>query len=190
MWPWEHLALGYLLVSVAYSVGSERRPTSAEALVVVLGTQLPDLIDKPLAWTFSVLPSGLSLGHSLLFALPVSVAVLLYARARGRPWIGVAFGIAYGSHLLGDVLFTVLTGGGLVTGFLLWPLVPTTPDAGAGFAAQFVALLGSFRTFLATPTGRLYLLFEVGLLVSAALAWYRDGRPGFPRAQALSGRPD
>jgi membrane-bound metal-dependent hydrolase YbcI (DUF457 family) len=178
MWPWEHLAFGYLLVSAYHRLAIERRPGFGVLLAVVLGTQLPDLIDKPLAWSFGVLPSGLSLGHSLFFAIPVSLLAVIVSRARGRSTLGTTFAIAYGSHLLGDATYPLLTGGSFSPQFMLWPLVPASPEAGVGFLLQLNHFVSAFVRFLGTPTGRLYLLFEATLLLGTLLVWHLDGRPG------------
>lgn len=83
MWPWEHLAFGYVLFSLLVRIG-RRRPDDASVYLLVLFTQFPDLVDKPLAWTFGILLSGLSVGHSVFVALSVSVVALALGHARGR----------------------------------------------------------------------------------------------------------
>jgi membrane-bound metal-dependent hydrolase YbcI (DUF457 family) len=178
MWPWEHLAFGYVLASLTNRLGTDRRLTAADALVIGLATQLPDLIDKPLAWTVGILPSGLSLGHSLFFALPLSLLVVLVARSRGRTGLGVVFAVAYGSHLFGDALYPMLTGGSFSPRFVLWPLVPASSEAGVGFLSQLDLFVGRFLQFLGTPLGRVYLVLEAVLLVGATALWYVDGAPG------------
>ncbi len=180
MWPWEHLAVGYLLFSPSVRLSAARAPTGVEAVVLAVATQLPDLIDKPLAWWLGVLPSGLSLGHSVFFAVPaVAVGGALAARA-GVPGVGLAFGVGYLSHLAGDVLFNSL-GGRLRVGFLLWPLVSRPSREGTALIARVAALWGDFGAFLATPVGRLYLLAEAAVLLLAAALWVADGLPGVPR---------
>lgn len=178
MWPWEHLALGYLAGSAAHRLATGRPPDTVALLAVALGTQLPDLIDKPLAWTFDVLPSGLSLGHSLFFAVPVALLSVVVSRRYGRVAVGVVFALAYGTHLLGDVAFTLVAGGELATDFLLWPLIPAGPERGIGLLSRVGRLAGAFGRFLTSPLGQLYLLFDALLLGSAGVIWYRDGRPG------------
>jgi hypothetical protein len=77
MWPWGHLALGYLLYSPFARARFGRPPTDRATLLLAFGTQLPDLVDKPLAWRLDVLPAGRTLGHSLLSV--VAVSALVYA---------------------------------------------------------------------------------------------------------------
>jgi hypothetical protein len=178
MWPPEHLALGYLLYSVSDRVLSEDRPTDATALVLAFATQLPDLVDKPLAWTFGVLPGGLTLAHSLFTAVPVCVAVYLITRWRTKRDLGVAFAVGYGSHLLGDMLYALLTGGGLAYRFLFWPLLGRQVGEETSFAGEFSTLVADFGSFLVTPRGTLYLLFEAFFLGVTFLLWLSDGRPG------------
>ncbi|WP_284033485.1 metal-dependent hydrolase [Halobaculum lipolyticum] len=94
MLPWTHAAFGYLLLlAVVLLLG--RRFSRAELLAVLVGTQLADVIDKPLAWWFDVVPSGRSLGHSLLFVVPLCAVVVAITWYRRHPEVGVAFGVGY-----------------------------------------------------------------------------------------------
>lgn len=177
MWPWEHLALGYLLYS-GYSRGRHRQPPPESAAVVLaVATQLPDLVDKPLAWTVGVLPSGTTLAHSALTAVPLVVLVLLATRWLDRSADGEAFAVGYGSHLLGDMGYRLLVEDEPVT-FLLWPLLSQPPDDPAGFVSKLGEYLGEFVAFLGTGEGVWYLLLEAALLAVAFLVWLRDGWPG------------
>lgn len=180
MWPWEHLAFGYVLYTLGRRGLGEGPPSDWPVLALAVGTQFPDLIDKPLAWEFGVLPSGLSLAHSLLFALPVTAAAVAVATRGGRRPVGTAFSVGYLSHLLGDVLYSPLTGGELSMGFLLWPLVPR-PAGNGELLATVGRLWVSFVEFLGTPRGRLYLAAELAFLALAFGLWLWDGAPGLPR---------
>lgn len=177
MWPWEHLAFGYVLWAV--SVHLRRRGVRPdEALAVAIGTQLPDLVDKPLAWTFDVLPSGVSLAHSLTLALPAAAAALLLGRRTGRTGAGAAFAVAYASHLLGDALYPLVWGEGFSLSYLFWPLVPAGSPTTQGFLSNFFYYLDSFLASLATPTGALYVGLEAALLGTALVLWAIDDVPG------------
>lgn len=189
MWPWEHLAVGYLLYSgISRVIG--HRPDRRDVLVLALGTQFPDLVDKPLGWVLGVLPGGLTLGHSLLFALPMLALVLAATRGTSLEHVGLAFAVGYSSHLPADVLYNWLVGGHLAVGFLLWPLLPASAATNPSLAAILQGLLAKYQTFLSSPTGRLYLAFEVALLVSAAAAWWADGRPGSRVVASRRSDPD
>jgi hypothetical protein len=59
------MVLGYLLWTGWAHLREGRSPTGTEFRLVVFAAVLPDLIDKPLAWTFGVLPSRRSFAHSL-----------------------------------------------------------------------------------------------------------------------------
>ena len=63
MWPWDHLAFGYVWYTLASRGWDGRPPSNAAAIALAVGTQFPDLVDKPLAWWLDVLPAGRSLGH-------------------------------------------------------------------------------------------------------------------------------
>jgi len=100
------------------------------AFATAVGSQFPDLVDKPLAHQFGVLPSGRVFMHSLPFALPIAAGVLAYGQYTERPRVAGAFVDAYLSHLVGDTYRSVLAG--QVPPDLLWPFVaaqsrPTVP---------------------------------------------------------------
>ena len=123
MWPWEHAAVGYLALSALTLLVWRRWPIRNETVVLVVATQLPDLVDKPLAWTFGLLPTGRSLAHSLLTAaVLVAVASVLVARYDRRALAGV-FGVGYLSHLLADLPAAVVGGDLSGATYLLWPVL-------------------------------------------------------------------
>lgn len=133
MLPWTHAAVGYLLL-VGLWLALGRRVSKAELVAVLVGTQLADLVDKPLAWWFGVLPAGRSLAHSLLFAVPLTALVVGVAWRRRHPEVGAAFGLGYLSHLAGDVYVAVYYWRVEEFTFLLWPLLPPYPyDDFTGF---------------------------------------------------------
>ncbi|WP_435361999.1 metal-dependent hydrolase [Haloarchaeobius sp. DFWS5] len=179
MWPWEHLAFGYILAHITLRSETERIDIFA-LVAVILGTQLPDIIDKPLAWIFGVLPSGTSLGHSLLFMVPVAGAVVAGCWYRDRVSVGIAFAVAYSSHLLGDLLYPLVFTGSLPPiGILFWPLVPANSSS-ATFTGNVIKYLDIYFDALLSPRGIFFLSLEFLLLGAALLLWVRDGRPGWP----------
>lgn len=178
MWPWEHLAFGYLLYSGWIHLRFRRSPDDEAVLVLAAATQLPDLIDKPLAWTFHLLPNGLSLAHSLLFAVPfLGIVTVLAGRDGGSTW-ATATAIGYLSHLAGDVLYGLATEGSIHAGFLLWPLVERPTRTPPGMISRVQDLFSSFLTFLQTPAGGWYLVGTVGGFAVVLALWTYDGRPG------------
>jgi hypothetical protein len=180
MWPWEHLAFGYVWYSLGRRLRTGGGPSHREVLALAVGTQLPDLVDKPLAWEFGLLPSGVSLAHSIFVALPVTVAALAVARYRGAQSTGAAFGVGYLSHLAGDGLYYLLVQGEASINFVLWPFVPAG-DGSDQLLVTVPRLWASFVRFLETPRGKLYLGLEVAFLAVAVGLWLWDGTPGIPR---------
>ncbi|WP_394739917.1 metal-dependent hydrolase [Natronococcus roseus] len=166
MWPLGHAAIGYLCYALATRTRFDRPPGEVAVLVLLVGTQFPDLIDKPLAWYLGVIPTGRTLAHSLLFLVPVSVGVYLLARRYGRPEYGFAFGLGAISHTLVDAL-PALWGGGDAN-HLLWPVTPVESyESGApSVTALFLESLGD-------P----YFLSEFALAAVALVVWRRDGYP-------------
>lgn len=178
VWPWEHIAVAYLLVSLGARAFDARLPTDAVAAAIVAGALLPDVIDKTLSWVLHVLPGGRTFGHSLLVAIPTVVGVHAIARRYGRRASSGAFAVAYLSHLPLDVLSSGLDDGIYDTGFLLWPLrsgETTTPATGVFHALE---LYREFVAYLGSPRGRWYIVFEVVLLSVAVAVWRLDGWPG------------
>jgi membrane-bound metal-dependent hydrolase YbcI (DUF457 family) len=77
------------------------RLARADTPPAVVGTLVPDFIDKPLAWVLHVIPGGRYLAHSLTAALLLSAVLgrlLGWGTAKG-------FAVGYVAHLLGDQSF-------------------------------------------------------------------------------------
>jgi len=131
----------FLLAAVpltAYTVARWRRlPSGPMVLLLLVATQLPDVIDKPLAWTFAILPSGRMLAHSLVVSLPILSVLVLLAARRGYGRYAVVFSAGYLSHIAGDFYPIVRLG----TDYyffpnLFWPLLAANPDRTPSFAAH------------------------------------------------------
>ena len=168
MWPWGHLAVGYLLYS-AWRRRRGGRPGYPEVAWLAVGTLAPDLVDKPLAWSLGVLPSGRSLGHSLVVASVVLAVLWLVVAPRvgRRPMFAGVVG--YLSHPLADLPVGRLLGGEPeYLAYLVWPLLALPPYE---VEPSFLAHL---RAYALGP----YEVAQLGLFAVAAVAWYRDGAPG------------
>lgn len=168
MWPWGHAALGYILYRVYLYYRGETQVRGLAVVVLAIGTQFPDLVDKPLAWTFGILQSGRSLGHSVV-TTGVVVGVCWYvARSTGRRYLVSALAVGIYGHLLGDGIYPTIAGDFRHLGFLVWPFVPPVDiESSGGIIAHLLAVEP-------TPT----VLFELGLTCVAVGLWYRDGMPG------------
>lgn len=178
MWPWEHVALGYLLFAFVRCGLGWPQPTDGDAVNVVVGTQLPDLIDKPLAWSLGALSTGTAFGHSIWF-LGLMVVVTVSAGVRyGRGTLLAALTIGIASHLIGDVLFAIAVGSAMTYELVLWPIVTASPEPSTGLLAAIAANWHEFVAFLDSPRGRWYLLAEAGMVLAAGGVWLRDGAPG------------
>lgn len=168
MWPWAHAAVGYLLYTLFVRVRSRRRPAGPAVLVLALGTQLPDLVDKPLAWYVPVLPTGRSLAHSLLVGGLVVALVFAYARRTDRTHLGTAFAVGYLSHPLADGLHPFVQGEWHFLAYLAWPVLPSPEYEGPESVLTRLAQLEPTPSFL----------FGLALTAVAALLWARHGYPG------------
>lgn len=184
MFPWGHLAFGYLLFSPAVRLVRRRAPRGLAVLALAFGTQLPDLVDKPLSWVFHVTPTGYSVAHSVFVAVPVAAVVAAALTARGRGEVGVGFAVGYLSHLAGDVLLAVALRQPYTVERVLWPLV-TLP----GYASEPSALdrtltyIVEWMAFLLSSESLLLPAVYLGPLVAAVVLWLVDGAPGVPRPE-------
>lgn len=126
MFPHQHLIVAIIPV-VAYVIVSDRRlPTINLLGVVFLGSQFPDLVDKPLAHQFAVLPSGRVFMHSMPIVLPFLLLLAVYGWKTDRLRLSVAFAFAHLSHVFTDHLTALLSPNPQLPPELLWPLLPTT----------------------------------------------------------------
>jgi hypothetical protein len=178
MWPWGHLAAGYLCYSLYCRFVAGRAPRGVGTVAVLFGTQAPDLVDKPLAWTFGLLPSGRSLGHSLVvFALVAPLVWWVAGRRDHRP-LAAAVGFGSLTHLLTDALYPILRFDFVGAGFLGWPLIPQpTYEGDYGVLTYFLEL---------QPTPEL--AFEFVLVVVASVLWHFDGHPGLATVRSWPSR--
>lgn len=99
---------------------------------MLLGTQLPDLIDKSLTLLGGPLATGRTVGHSLFGAVILLAAAYVIIPRLTQSTSGfVAFGLAYVTHTFADESLLLLPGtvtGDLVeVSFYFWPLtIPAT----------------------------------------------------------------
>lgn len=167
MWPWGHLAVGYLLATGWHrrQSGTPLGPTAA--VLAGMAALLPDFVDKPLAWWVGVLPTGRSLAHSLLFGAVLLGGVWWVTSRRRRQTLGVVFAIGYCSHLAGDAIYPTIAGNVGELTFLFWPLVALPdPEIGTSVWAHVLA---------ASPVR---VGFELLLFGVAVAVWAREGYPG------------
>jgi membrane-bound metal-dependent hydrolase YbcI (DUF457 family) len=169
MFPWGHAAVGYLFYALLVRSRSKGIPLGGPVLALAIGTQFPDIIDKPFGWyfEFGLIPTGRSLFHSLFIATGILLIAALLARRYGRSELGVAFAVGYLSHLASDGLYSALAGEWSGLAYLVWPIIEQPPETG-------YSILEMLITGAQTPTG----VFEFGLFVVAASVWTYDRMPG------------
>lgn len=192
MWPWEHVAVAYLLYSVAVRRATGEPPRLADAGAVVVAAVLPDLVDKPLSWTLDLVPAGYSVAHSVFVAGPLLVVLVPLAHATGHGRAGVAVAVGYLSHLAGDVVYPVVLGDPLAPAVVLWPFVSHQPVPARYDLVDRVLYFLERQLHLMSEPGMAWLLVvELGLLAAVLGRWYADGAPGLPQSTPAtdSGQP-
>jgi hypothetical protein len=167
MLPWGHAAFGYVLYSLYTRLHLGHPPRGLAALALVFGTQFPDLVDKPLTWTFALLPYGRSFAHSLFTLVPLLVVLWVVFDSPGQRRLTAAFGIGYASHLVGDDVGALLEGDFSIPGYLFWPLTDVPSEGKRSFLEFFLNLQFSPTVLF----GFVLALFTLGL-------WIHDGMPG------------
>lgn len=166
--PWGHFAVAFVPY-LAYSVGRHRRlPTVDGVTLLAVASQLPDLVDKPFAWWFGLLPSGRAGAHSIALAVLAIAAVTATARHLDRSDLAALFTFGYLSHIYADYRHVAFNWQTLRTDpgqfyylpNVFWPLVPANPDRNTSVVDHFARV---------QPTGRVVLLVA---LAGAAAAFY------------------
>lgn len=166
MMPWGHAAVGYLTFSLLSRVGYRRAPTGAETIVVGLGTQFPDIIDKPLA-AVGVLSYGRSLAHSLLTMTLLFSVLFILLRGTSYQSLLLPFAVGNVSHAFTDIGGSLLRGEHFGTTFLVWPFTFETPAYTVPVYFQNQYVLYVLSDFTA----------QWGLALIAGALWLVEGAP-------------
>lgn len=179
MWPWEHVLFAYLVYSLYVHLREGEAPAGPPTVALVVGSLLPDAIDKPLAWEFGVMSSGYTIGHSVFVAIPLVTLVWALARYRNRDSLGTAFGLGYFLHLIGDVIPISIRRGELYYDHLLWPVVRSpgpelhgTLRDGIGYHFQ------RYAADLMSLDPSLMVAIQLAIGAGGFLLWAVDGFPG------------
>lgn len=177
MWPWEHAAVAYLVYSLFSHAYYRESPGALAALTVVFASVLPDLIDKPLAYQYGVFDTGYAMGHSVFVGIPFALLVGVVAHRIGRPRVGLAFGVGYLLHPLGDSVPHYLRGTERFE-VLFWPITePVGPVGTDGVLDLTVTYFVEYWAVLTASDPPTYLLVQSGVLAFTAILWLYDGAP-------------
>lgn len=178
MWPWGHLAFGYLVYSLSSRAAFRESPAAGPTLVLAVASQLPDLVDKPLSWTFDVFETGYGAGHSVFVALPVIAAVALFASRTDHEQYGLAFCAGYAAHLVGDVFLSTVLSGEAAFDQVLWPVAEFSGYAvDRGFFGRFWEYFVGFAADVLSGDATGYLVLYLVLFTTVSVLWVADGLP-------------
>lgn len=184
MFPLGHAAFAYLGYVGLAAVTRRHLPVHWGLLPLAVGSQLPDLLDKPLSYA-GVLVSGRSLGHSVVTAVMLVLLVWWTVRrlsAPGSAWqrrilavSPTAFAVGYVSHLLADAIEPLVTGAYGELRFLLWPVVPPI-DYPTGDLSPVARVVAMYRAPGTHPQIELILL-AAGVFLALELRSRIGSRP-------------
>lgn len=167
---WVHAAVAYLAYRGVLVVGSTDRPHDIAVLAVVGAALLPDIVDKPLSFVVTSLPSR-SVAHSIFTVALISLVTTYVTRRADRREFGVAAVFGYLSHIGVDLVDSqVIPAEPLV--FVFWPLITDY---------HHIDSIGGLLA-LVRPTP--YVLFQMVLTVLGVWLWVYDGKPGLPSSPA------
>lgn len=186
MFPWEHVLFAYIFYSAYVHLRYRSRPTDRPVAALLVGSLLPDVIDKPLAWQLSLFDTGWGIAHSVFVAVAVSAGAYAVARRRDVDRVGAAFGVGYLLHLVGDVVPASLSRGRLYAEPVLWPFGnPQTRHDPVSFADGVRTPLSEFAAELLALDPSPVLVLQLGTVVLGVGLWLADGRPGLELATEL-----
>lgn len=122
-----HVHFFIALIPVVFFIFIQYRqlPSVELTAVTFVGSQFPDIIDKPLGAQLNLIPTGRVFIHSLPFAVPICIVILAYSWRTDRARGGVVFVYAYLSHLAADNYSALAAG--RIPNDLLWPFRPAIP---------------------------------------------------------------
>jgi hypothetical protein len=149
VFPLGHATFGYLLYALFAWATAHRLPYGVTLGALLVGTQFPDLVDKPLALV-GVLPSGRAAAHSVLFAAVLLAVLRVVTRRYGRAHLTTAFGFGHVSHVVGDVCAVVAAGRVGDLTFLLWPVLPV-PEYASDSVPPWVRIVEFYSSPELTP---------------------------------------
>ncbi|VTT87323.1 unknown [Halorubrum sp. DM2] len=163
MFPIEHCIVAVIPI-IAYVLVRDRDvPTGGFLAIVFVGSQLPDLVDKPLAHQFGLIPSGRVFVHSLPVAVPILCLAGWYAWRTDRLRAGGAFAFAYLSHIVADNRRVLSLPNPTLSDDMLWPFRPATPRPDVPYWAGEASI-----------NVRLWTLFSAVVLAITVYYLYRD----------------
>ena len=177
MFPWEHAIVGYIAYSLVCHLVFRGSPSARESFLVVFGSLLPDLVDKPLAWQFGVFEGGYAIGHSIFFAVPISILVGLLAHRYGAGRASLAFVLGYLLHLPGDLISPYVERGDLAVEKLLWPIEQAGGTYSGGLIGGFLENFLPYLDQLLSLELSIYAFLQLGLMGCGFLLWIYDGMP-------------
>ncbi|MFC7019227.1 MULTISPECIES: metal-dependent hydrolase [Haloarcula] len=180
MYPHEHFLLAVVPVAMFSFLFLRKLPSGKTTLILLIASQFPDLIDKPLAFSLQVLPSGRMLAHSVVVSVPLLLALIILATRYGRTRDALVFVFGYMSHLVGD-FYRVFTLGTEYHFYpnIFWPLL----EANTGKRESFAAFYPESTADLLIPVGILLLGLAYSVFMmyaSRSHSLEKSPKPGGP----------
>ncbi|MGA9399697.1 metal-dependent hydrolase [Haladaptatus sp.] len=190
MMPWGHAAFGYALYSLGHRAWTRAPPSGKAVLAALFGTQLPDLVDKPLSWGLHLFPQGYSVAHSVFVAIPIGLLVIALGVYYDKTDIGAAFAVGYWSHLVGDIIVAFMEHHASPFDRVLWPVVTLPPyHHSVSLFDRAFHIIGAFFQSLTAKQQLMVLGIYLAPYFLVFILWLVDGAPVVSELkQAVVGR--
>lgn len=123
MRPIEHFIVAIMPVGAVILLLTRQRPPASVIGAAFIGSQFPDVIDKPLAFYTGIIPSGRVFMHSLPIAIPFLLTVGVYGWQTNHNTLSLAFVFGHLSHIIADTYQTLRGPNPTLSPDLFWPFV-------------------------------------------------------------------
>jgi hypothetical protein len=159
----EHIFIALAPVVLYYLIRYQRLPDGMIVLTGVFAGIFADLVDKPLAWTLGIIPSGRMLAHSIVVSVPLLIIILLVAYRTETLRYAIVFSWGHLLHIAGD-FYPVLWEGSDYYYYpnLFWPLMKPSPVRGSFEDSQPTLTTETLLEFSILAIVLLYIAIDIG----------------------------
>lgn len=164
MQPTTHAVIALLPVIAYYLTRHRRVPSGALVLIALFAGLFADIVDKPLAWTFGLIPSGRMIAHSIVVSIPLLFVMLLAAHKTDKLRYGIVFAWGHLSHIAGDFYPILFKGRDFYFySNVFWPVMEPNPGRMPTFRGKAPEIdLWTLGEFSILTIVCLYVVVDIG----------------------------